>query len=574
MEGVIRMSKKVLIIGGVAAGMKTASRLRRRDKDVQITVLERGPQVSYGACGFPYYIGGDVKDFTSFTHTPQGFARDAEFFKNVKGFDVLTGHEALKIDRTKKMVTVLDKASGTQKEMTYDVLVLGTGSTPVRLPVPGAELGGIHNFWFPWETLMVKEEMEAYKVTDVVIVGAGLIGMELAEAFHKQGLTVNIVEMQDRILPQMLDLEIADLVKKPVEKAGIKLYLGEKTMGFEGKDGRVTAVKTDKRTIPAQLVIVAVGVRPNTELAKDAGLDIGPSGAIAVNEYLQTSDPAIYAGGDCAENTNILTKGKMFAPMGSTANKHGRVIADNICGDGVKYPGVLGTGICQILNWQAGSTGLNERTATAAGIEFASVVVPGFDRLGYMPGAQRVIVKLLADVKTQKVIGAQVVGTGGVDKRVDALATALTFGATLEDLSNIDFAYAPPFNGPIDNIATAANVLMNKIEGRLRSINPKDFKELRKNDEYTLVDVRSPGEFKANRIAGCTNMINLPLGTIRGGAETALPDKDAKLVCSCQINLRGYEAETMLRALGYKNVQSLEGSMSGWPYETESGEKK
>lgn len=160
------MSKKVLIIGGVAAGMKTASRLRRRDKDVQITVLERGPQVSYGACGFPYYIGGDVKDFTSFTHTPQGFARDAEFFKNVKGFDVLTGHEALKIDRTKKMVTVLDKASGTQKEMAYDVLVLGTGSTPVRLPVPGAELGGIHNFWFPWETLMVKEEMEAYKVTD------------------------------------------------------------------------------------------------------------------------------------------------------------------------------------------------------------------------------------------------------------------------------------------------------------------------------------------------------------------------------------------------------------------------
>lgn len=178
---------------------------------------------------------------------------------------------------------MLDKASGTQKEMAYDVLVLGTGSTPVRLPVPGAELGGIHNFWFPWETLMVKEEMEAYKVTDVVIVGAGLIGMELAEAFHKQGLTVNIVEMQDRILPQMLDLEIADLVKKPVEKAGIKLYLGEKTMGFEGKDGRVTAVKTDKRTIPAQLVIVAVGVRPNTELAKDAGLDIGPSGAIAVN---------------------------------------------------------------------------------------------------------------------------------------------------------------------------------------------------------------------------------------------------------------------------------------------------
>lgn len=568
------MSKKILIVGGVAAGMKTASRLRRRDKDVQITVLERGTEVSYGACGFPYYIGGDVKDFSNFTHTPQGIARDAEFFKSVKGFDVLTGHEALKIDRTAKTVSVLDKANGTTKEMPYDVLVLGTGSTPIKLPLPGADLGGIHNFWFPWETLKVKEEMQAYKVTDVVVVGAGLIGMELAEAFHKQGLTVNIVEMQDRILPQMLDLEMADLVKKPVEKAGIKLYLEEKTLAFEGKDGRVTAVKTDKRTIPAQLVVVAVGVRPNIELAKAAGLEIGSSGAIAVNEYLQTSDLAIYAGGDCAENTNIVSKVKMFAPMGSTANKHGRVIADNICGDGIKYPGVLGTGICQILTWQAGSTGLNERAAKAAGIEFESVVVPGSDRLGYMPGAQRLVIKLLADAKTQKVIGAQVVGTGGVDKRVDALATAISFGATLEDLSNIDFAYAPPFNGPIDNIATAANVLMNKIAGRLRSINPKDFKELRKNSEYILVDVRTPEEFEANRIAGCANIVNLPLGKIRDEAEEVLVDKDAKLVASCQINLRGYEAETMLRAMGYKNVQSLEGSMSAWPYETESGKKK
>lgn len=574
LKGAIRMAKKVLIIGGVAAGMKTASRLRRRDKDAQITVLERGQQVSYGACGFPYYIGGDVKDFSNFTHTPQGFDRDAKFFKKVKGFDVLTGHEALQIDRTGKKVTVLDKASGMNKVMDYDVLVLATGSTPVKLPLPGADLGGIHNFWFPWETLQVKEEMTAYNVTDVVIVGAGLIGMELAEAFHKQGVTVNIVEMQDRILPQMLDKEMADLVRKPIEKAGIKLYLEEKTLGFEGKDGRVTAVRTDKRAIPAQLVIVAVGVRPNIELAREAGLEIGPSGAIAVNEYLQTSDPDIYAGGDCAENTNIITKGKMFAPMGSTANKHGRVIADNISGDSRKYPGILGTGICQILNWQAGSTGLNERGAKSAGIEFESVIVPGFDRLGYMPGAQRLIVKLLAEVKTQKVIGAQVVGTGGVDKRVDALATALSFGATLEALSNMDFAYAPPFNGPIDNIATAANVLLNKIEGRLRGINPKDFKELRKSGEYTLVDVRSPEEFKASRIAGCANIINLPLGQVRSEANAVLTNKEAKLVCSCQINLRGYEAETMLRAQGYKNVYSLEGSLSGWPYETERGEKK
>ena len=564
------MAKKVLIIGGVAAGMKTASRLRRRDKDAEITVIERGELVSYGACGFPYYISDEVKDFNEFTHTPQGIARDVEYFKNVKGIDVLIRHEAQKINREAKTVTVLDKTTGTVAEMPYDVLVLGTGAMPVRLPVPGADLEGIHNFWFPWEVEQVKAELAANNVTDVVIVGAGFIGMELAEAFNNIGVKVSVVEMQDRILPQMFDLEMAELAAKPVAAAGINLCLGEKTVAFEGKE-RVTAVKTDKRTIPAQMVIVAVGVRPNVELAREAGLAIGPSGCIAVNEYMQTSDLCIYAGGDCAENTHRVSGAKIFAPMGSTANKHGRVIADNICGDMVKYPGVLGTGLCRMPGMEAGSTGLNERTAAVAGIDFESVVVPGNDRLAYMPGAGRIVLKLFADKKTHKVIGAQAIGQS-VDKRIDTLVAAISMGATLEDLSEFDIGYAPPFNGPIDNIATAANVLLNKIEGRLRSINPKDFKELRKDKAYTLVDVRTPGEFKARRIAGCANIVNLPLDKVRAHSGEALPDKDAKLVCSCQIDLRGYEAETMLRAQGYKNVQSLEGSMSGWPYETEKGE--
>ena len=564
------MAKKVLIIGGVAAGMKTASRLRRRDKDAEITVIERGELVSYGACGFPYYISDEVKNFNEFTHTPQGIARDVEYFKNVKGIDVLIRHEAQKINREAKTLMVLDKITGTVTEMPYDVLVLGTGATPVRLPIPGAYLEGIHNFWFPWEVEKVKAELAANNVTDVVIVGAGFIGMELAEAFNHIGVKVSVVEMQDRILPQMLDLEMAELAAKPVAAAGINLCLGEKTVAFEGTE-RVTAVKTDKRTIPAQMVIVAVGVRPNVELAREAGLAIGPSGCIAVNEYMQTSDPCIYAGGDCAENTHRVSGAKIFAPMGSTANKHGRVIADNICGDMVKYPGVLGTGLCRMPGMEAGSTGLNERTAAAAGIDFESVVVPGNDRLAYMPGAGRIVLKLFADRATHKVIGAQAIGQS-VDKRIDTLVAAISMGATLEDLSEFDIGYAPPFNWPIDNIATAANVLLNKIEGRLRSINPKDFKELRKDKAYTLVDVRTPGEFKTRRIAGCANIVNLPLDKVRANCCEALPDKDAKLVCSCQIDLRGYEAETMLRAQGYKNVQSLEGSMSGWPYETEKGE--
>lgn len=561
------MGKKVVIIGGVAAGMKTASRLRRRDKDAEIIVLERGSEVSYGACGFPYYISGDVKNFCCFTDSAQGI-RDAAFFREVKGVEVLVRHEATAINRDEHTVTYLNRDTGETKVLPYDKLVLATGSTPVKLPIPGADLAGVHNFWFPWDVRAVQKDMTENKVADVVIVGAGLVGMELAEAFHKQGLNVSVVEMQDRILPQMLDKEIADLIQKPVLQAGINLYLNEKTMAIEGTD-KVTAVKTDKRAIPAQMVIVAVGVRPNVELAREAGIVIGPSGSIAVNEYLETSDPDIYAGGDCAENTNLISKAKLFTPMGSTANKHGRVIADNIAGEKIKYPGILNTGICQVLNWQAGSTGLNETTAKKAGVEFETVVVPGFDRLGYMPGANRLILKLMAEVNTHRVIGAQAVGTGGVDKRIDAIATAMAFGAKVEDLSNIDYGYAPPFNGPIDNVSTAANVLMNKLAGRLRSINPKDFQKIKGDPSYTLVDVRTPGEYAANRIAGCANIVNLALGSLRNEAEKVFTDKKARLVCSCQIDLRGYEAETIMRSMGYENVQSLEGGMSGWPYETE-----
>ena len=565
------MGKKVVIIGGVATGMKTAARLRRRDPEVEIIVLERGPSLSYGACGFPYFIGGDVASFDKFDHTPQGIPRDAAFFRTVKGIDARTGCNVTAIDRAAKTVTYVE--AGQEKQLSYDILVLGTGSTPVKLPLPNADVAGIHSFWFPWDVQAVDRELRERKVTDVVIIGAGFIGMELAEAFHKRGLTTSVVEMQDRVLPQMLDKEMADRLKKPIEAAGIKLYLEEKTTGFTEAEGIVTGVVTDKRTIPAQLVIVAVGVRPNVELAKAAGLKIGPTGCIAVNEYLETSDPAIYAGGDCAENTHRVSGAKVFTPMGSTANKHGRVIADNICGDRVKYPGVLATGVCQILDWQAGSTGLNERAAAVAGLKFKTVVVPGQDRLGYMPGAKSLIVKLLAEEGTERVLGIQAVGMGGVDKRIDTLVAAISLGATLEDLSNLDIAYAPPFNGPIDNIATAANVLENKLADRFRGINPKDFEAMREEGNYLFVDVRTKGEFAKNRIAGLKNRVNMPLGEIREHCQELPVQEGQKVITSCQIDLRGYEAEVILRSKGFKEVYSLEGGMSAWPYATECDEK-
>lgn len=564
------MSKRVVIVGGVAAGMKTAARLRRLDAEAEIIVLERGPQLSYGACGFPYFISGEVKSMDSFDHTPQGALRDSNYFAAVKGIDARCGCNVQKIDRMQKCVHYMEK--GELKQLPYDVLVLATGSTPVKLPLPNADAAGIHSFWFPWDVEAVDKEIAEGNVKDVVIIGAGFIGLELAEAFVRRGLHTSVLEQQDRLLPQLLDEDMAALLLRDTKNPLLDIYLEERAGAFIIENGKVSGVQTDKRVIPAQLVIVAVGVRPNVELAREAGLVIGPSGCIAVNEYLQTSDDAIYAGGDCAENTHRVSGAKVFVPMGSTANKHGRVIADNICGAQRKYRGVLGTAACRFFAQEAGATGLNERTARQAGIDFASVVVPGSDRLGYMPGVGRIVLKLLAEKSSGRVLGAQAVGAS-VAKRIDTLAAAISLGATLEDLSGLDLAYAPPFNTPIENIATAANVLQNKLDGQLRSINPVDFEKNRTQENYLFVDVRTPAEVVAKRIADIPLRVNLPLDTLRT-ADISKMDKEQKIVTACQIDLRGYEAEVILRARGFQDVYSLEGGMSGWPYATESDNDK
>lgn len=561
-------AKRILIIGGVAAGLKSAAKARRCDPQAQITVVERGDMVSYGACGMPYVVAGDVPSIQNLLMTPAGAVRNPAFFKSTKNLDVRTGVEALSIDRNRKTVRVREKNSEAESEFGYDKLVIATGATPVKLPLPGNQLANIFQMWHPHDAQAVKERLEQGKVKNAVVMGAGLVGIEMAEAFHCWGVHVAVVEMLPQIFPAMLDEEIALAVEKYAREKGIEVRTGEKVLEFRG-EAAVREVVTDKGVIPADLVILAVGVRPNVALAKEAGLDIGPSGAIAVNAYMQTSDPDIYAGGDCAENTHMLTGKKMFTAMGSTANKHGRVIGENLCGASAKFKGILGTGVVQLLDYNIGKTGLTEREAKAAGIEYIATMTGGHDRAHYMPGAKLITVKLVAEAKTGKLLGIQAFGEGDVAKRIDVVAALLTMGGTIHDLVDADLGYAPPYNNPIDNAAVAANTLLNKLAGKFQGISPVAAKEKMTSPRTVFLDVRTPDECKTVRLADCDNIKYIPLGQLR--SRLAELGKDEEIVAFCKISLRGYEAECLLEGEGFTNVKVIEGGVNAWPFACESG---
>ncbi|SMD13240.1 FAD-dependent oxidoreductase [Sporomusa malonica] len=558
--------KKVVVIGGVAAGLKSAAKVRREDPEAQITVFEKGSLISYGACGMPYYVGGLVADVNEFMKTPAGAMRNPGFFKNVKDIDVRIRTLVTAIDRAAKTVTVKNLETNEETAVPYDKLVIATGASPVRPPLPGIELGGIHQFWHPDDAVAVRSGIDAGRIKSAVVIGAGLVGMEMAEAFKTRGVDVTVIEMQERVFPAFLDVEIAGSVAKYATENGIKLLLGEKVERFNG-EGTVREVVTDKRVIPADIVVLSIGVRPNTELAKAAGLAIGPTGAIAVNEYMETSDPDIYAGGDCVENTNIISGKKVFAPMGSTANKHGRVIGENIGGNRVKFRGVLNTVAVKVLNLHVGKTGLTEREAKELGYQYVTAMVAGPDKPHYMPGSKPVTIKLIVEADSRKLLGAQAFGEGEVVKRIDVMAAALTMGMTIDDLFDMDLAYAPPYSSPIDNVAVAANAIMNKLEGKLKGISSLTAKEKMDEGKAIFLDVRSPEEFNQIRLANCRGVKNIPLGQLR----TRLSEigKDDEVIAFCKISLRGYEAACILEGAGFENVKVMEGGIVSWPYACE-----
>lgn len=560
----------VVIIGGVAAGAKTAARLRRRDPDMEITVLEQGQYLSYGACGLPYYVSNVVKEYDELMSTPLGVVRDAQFFKNVKGFVALPRNRAEEIDRQRKVIKTVDLATGEKKEFPYDKLVLATGGSPVVPPFEGAGLKNIFRLSTLEDGMVIKRFADAGTARSAVIVGAGLIGIEMVEALKQRGISVEVVELLDWVAPALLDKDIGLLVGKYLRSEGIGIHTSEKVVRFEGNDqGVVTTVVTDQKRIPADMVLLSIGLRPNVELALQAGLAIGPTRAIQVNEFMQTSDPDIYAGGDCVENTHLLTGKKVYTPMGSIANKHGRVIADHILGDAYSFSGVLGTAICKVMKWNIGRTGLSEREAVSLGYAVETIVCPAPDRPHFYPGAGLLIIKLIAEKGTGTLLGAQIIGPGEVAKRIDIVASVLSFKGTAEQVPLLDLAYSPPFSSALDAVITAANVMQNKLQGIARSVSPLVVKEkLDRRDDFVFLDVRGPQEYEKVRIEHPSVML-IPLGKLR--QEWKKIPKEKEIIAFCAASLRGYEAQRILDGHGFKNVKFMDGGLAAWPFETVSG---
>jgi len=396
-------------------------------------------------------------------------------------------------------------------------------------------------------------------------VGAGLIGMEVSEALVTRGLTVSIVEMLPTVVPALLDADLAQHLQRHLSVKGVQVHTGTRVASLESDDtGRMAAVVTDTGRIEADLVLIATGVYPNVKLARDAGLEIGETGAIKVNAHLQTNDPDIYAGGDCVENLHRLTGKPCYVPLGSTANKHGRVIGDNVTGGDNAFPGVLGTVIFKAFDVSVGRVGLSEKDCASHGIPCLVALTPGPDRAHYYPTAKPMVLKVVSHAETGKLLGVQAVGAGDVAKRIDVAATALSFGATSRDLTELDLAYAPPYSSAVDLLAHAANVLDNKAKRIAQAISPAALKaKLDAGEEFMLLDVRSPKEVAAAPFNDA-RVVNIPLGMLRTRLSE-LP-RDKEIVAFCKISVRGYEAQRILNGEGFDNVVFLDGGLMAWPY--------
>ncbi|MDH7497934.1 MAG: FAD-dependent oxidoreductase [Syntrophomonadaceae bacterium] len=445
--------RHLVVIGGVAAGTSAAAKARRVDAGLKISLFTQEGRVSYGSCGLPYFIAGQIAE------ERQLIARTVEVFAQ-QGIEVHLYQRAEEIDPTRRLVRVVDVREGAQREVGYDALVIATGASPVLPPVPGRELAGVFTLRTLDDGLAIRRYLQEQSPQRAVIVGAGYIGLEMVEAFHQRGMSVTVVEMAPQVLPNM-DADMAALVQEYLEGREVRVLTAERVLALEPAAGqaadRVGLVRTERHELPAELVLLSAGVRPNAALAARAGVALGAAGAIRVNQRMETNLPNVYAAGDCATTVHLVSGEEVYLPMGTTANKQGRVAGANAAGGEASFPGVVGTGIARILEMEVARTGLCERECKALGIDYRTRTIRSRTVPGYFPGSGRIHVKVLAEHPGGRLLGAQIVGRAGSAKRIDVFATALTLGAAVGRLWDADLAYAPPFSPVFDPVLLALN---------------------------------------------------------------------------------------------------------------------
>lgn len=531
---------KVLVLGGVAAGTKIAAKLMREDRANEVTVLNKGRNISYAGCGLPYYVGHVIENKEELiVNTPLKYEK-------LTGVKVLTEMEAVKVEPNQKKVSAIDLKTGETKDFSYDKLVIAVGASPVKPPVEGCDLENVFFMRTPEDAIRLRTLIDGGSIKKAVVVGAGYIGLEIAENLKTIGVRPFVLDMAPQILAPGFDKEMADYAEGKLSESGIPVVTGVTVTAIEG-NGKVEKVLTSKKAYKADLVVLSAGIRPNTAFLNDTGLEM-VKGTILTNEYGETNLPDIYAAGDCAMVHNAITGKPAWSPMGSTANIAGRIIAQNMMGAKISYRGTLGTAVCKLPGINVGRTGLTEVRAKEEGFDPVSVVTIVDEKAHYYPGAGLLAVKMIADKSTERLLGVQVVGNGAVDKIVDIAVTGIMLKGTLTQLSDLDFAYAPPFSTAIHPFAHTLNVLKNKISGRFETFTPAEY-AAGKAEDYRLVDVSIQPTTEGAPYVELTD-VN---GPIEGF------DPEEKLLLVCNKGKRAYLLQNRMKFYGYKNTKALEG---------------
>jgi NADPH-dependent 2,4-dienoyl-CoA reductase/sulfur reductase-like enzyme/rhodanese-related sulfurtransferase len=546
---------KVVIVGGVAAGPKTGATLARRLPDAEIILFQKEKNISYGTCGLPYYASGDINSFDELTFTAYGTPRNIDFFAKSKGFRVITEVEVTEIDRDKKQIKARNLNTGDTITQEYDKLVLTTGATPITPPFSVPDNPNIRSFTRPDDAIHFRSLAEKGQIEKAIIIGGGFIGCEMAEATAGLwGIETVLIEKENQLLPYVLDSEISKIVEREFKRQDITLHLGKSVQKIDiDNDSKPVAAIDGANSITADYIFLCLGVYPNSSLAKQCGLEMGKTGGIIVNEKMQTSDPDIYAGGDCVESFNLISRKEIYLPMGSLANRHGRVIAENIAGNKTKFKGVLGSFLIKTFDLNVGAVGLSEKSAIENGIKAASVWGAFPDKPDYYPEAGTFSLKMTYEPESGRLLGLQAVGNGDIYRRIDSFAAFLNYDAVIDDLFNLEHGYAPPYSEALDPLHHMAAIARNKEKG-IDFVNPGS----KFPDNTVWLDVRETDEIETLPWPYNKGQIHsIPLNDLEDRLDEL--DKNKKIIIICRRGARSYQAAIILKKAGFENIQIVGG---------------